>query len=883
MIGFLLQFAAIILLVRTPEALTFDTFAHAHNRTVLDTQLEGLIETSVEWLEVRAVQLDYPALSQYANQLQRVLRPSCKQCTDYFEAVSVVRSLGKAVKQILTDDKDEVLYPALRRSYLAAVWILQRSRLFAWQATQLNSNVLSTLFRMYLHHTNRAKGRTVSFHHISKCGGTTMCQLAASNRCSNPSMDQERNCVLDSRLDGPLWMVAHDITQQGAFPNTTVGKLDATAAPIPWVNMTAAQRELAKNFSVEPPLPMWLMYACPYTPIGRPNTCHSRTQQARVTRSTFLANERTLSKSSGAAQVCHQFTNVIILRQPVPHVVSLLAEAKFRYVRQLAIWHNVTSWQPPAWDISWWERLGPALVGNYATRTLVGRESFCRSAGNMSSADLTQGVKALLGFDMVMTLDRAKDIDLLVSAMLGWPARKFSSQPASRVREVAPRQIWGGFGAAGGSSSSSSSALDWRPVGSDEDLRQYSSALQHPPHLAAEGAGGAAAGLQAGNSSSSSSSSSGSSSSSSASNVVSRNINSSSSSRSGYSNAGGGNSSGAHLSTGSSLTGDRSSASTSSSKSSSSSSSSTVQATAKETSPVLGTVKPSRMLLMHRKTHQRPSAGAAAAAAVAAAQLSHAGGAVTGLLGKLQQPRLLLPFVLQQQQRQDMPAAESAAVDEGDYSDDDDDSKGLSDEEFALAASKMYAPRSAAPAPLPPAPPAVPKEVVEADAAVALVARVWLERRVQLAGFQSIAAAGKQLPQRPAVAYMQQRDQHGAHLVRVTLPQGSSESRSSPQQEVWHAFPRHAFAFTAADLARLERLTSLDAQLVQTADLLLDLDTAWLQSLLHSHHYRKRMKGVAATFTACGFSGMMPLTDAVQEHVLQPEALLQKSSSSWIS
>jgi hypothetical protein len=39
----------------------------------------------------------------------------------------------------------------------------------------------------------------VSFHHISKCGGTTMCQLAASNRCSNPSMDQERNCVLDSR------------------------------------------------------------------------------------------------------------------------------------------------------------------------------------------------------------------------------------------------------------------------------------------------------------------------------------------------------------------------------------------------------------------------------------------------------------------------------------------------------------------------------------------------------------------------------------------------------------------------------------------------------------------------------------------------------------
>jgi hypothetical protein len=130
---------------------------------------------------------------------------------------------------------------------------------------------------------------------------------------------------------------------------------------------------------------------------------------------------------------------------------------------------------------------------------------------------------------------------------------------------------------------------------------------------------------------------------------------------------------------------------------------------------------------------------------------------------------------------------------------------------------------------------------------------------------------------------MQQQDKHGAHLVRVTLPQGWNESRTNAQQEVWHAFPRHAFAFTAADMARLEQLTTLDAQLVQTADLLMDLDTAWLQSLLHSHHYRKRMKSVATTYTACGFSGMMPLTDTVQDHVFQPEGLLQKSSSSWIS
>jgi hypothetical protein len=558
-------------------------------------------------------------------------------------------------------------------------------------------------------------------------------------------------------------------------------------------------------------------------------------------------------------QVCHQFTNAIILRQPVPHAVSLLAEVKFRYVRQLAIWHNITSWQPPAWDISWWERLGPALVGNYATRTLVGRESFCRSAANMSSADLAQAVNALMGFDMVMTLDRAKDIDLLVSTMLGWPARKFSSQPASRVREVTPTQSWGGLGVEGDSMSSSSSELAWPPIGSSEDLRQYSIILPHaqklPAAIAGVAAAGAAAAMRSRNSSSSPSSSD------------SFGSHISSTGSTGTSTSSSAHSSSVHINDASNVHGMHSSSSSSSVQSAGASSE---------------TVRPSRMLLMHRKTHQRPSASAAAVAA--AAHISNAAGAVSGLFAQLHQPRVLT--VLQPHQQQ-QPAADSAAVDEGDYSeddDDDDDGGSLSDEEFALAAARMYAPHSvASSSPSPPPPPALPKEIVEADAAVALVTRVWLERQVQLAGFPSVTAAGSQLPPRPDVAYMQQQDQHGALLVRVSLPPGLNESRSNSLQEVWHAFPRHGFAFTAADMERLEQLTALDSQLVQTADLLLDLDTAWLQSLLHSHHYRKRMKSVATTYTACGFAGMMPLTDTVQDHVFQPEGLLQKSSSSWIS
>jgi hypothetical protein len=137
-----------------------------------------------------------------------------------------------------------------------------------------------------------------------------------------------------------------------------------------------------------------------------------------------------------SAQVCPQFTNVIILRKPVPHVVSLLAEVRYRYNRQLRTLLGVRSWQPPGWNLPWWEEFGPALVGSYATRTLAGRNAFCERADALRESHAAAALDALMGFDVVATLNRPDDIDLTVSALLGWPARKFSSQPAFRVRSM---------------------------------------------------------------------------------------------------------------------------------------------------------------------------------------------------------------------------------------------------------------------------------------------------------------------------------------------------------------------------------------------------------------------------------------------------------------
>lgn len=99
-------------------------------------------------------------------------------------------------------------------------------------------------------------------------------------------------------------MVAHDVSKDGATTNSTYGRLDTTASGNPMANMTWRERfNISQQYAKEPLLPMWLMYQCPYSPIGKTFNCPARGRQAQENRSTFLANERTLSMVHGSSQV----------------------------------------------------------------------------------------------------------------------------------------------------------------------------------------------------------------------------------------------------------------------------------------------------------------------------------------------------------------------------------------------------------------------------------------------------------------------------------------------------------------------------------------------------------------------------------------------------
>lgn len=135
-----------------------------------------------------------------------------------------------------------------------------------------------------------------------------------------------------------------------------------------------------------------------------------------------------------------------------------------------------------------------------------------------------------------------------------------------------------------------------------------------------------------------------------------------------------------------------------------------------------------------------------------------------------------------------------------------------------------------------------------------LVTTTWQERQSALLG-ASDPDSLKTITGKPIVEHMGQRSEHGAHLVKVTFMNEAEQQVT----EVWHSFPRHTFAFLAADVAHLEQLTRLDAQLYETASLMFDLDAVWLQAMMASPHYRKKLRAVAATYTSCGFAGMMPV------------------------
>jgi hypothetical protein len=246
-------------------------------------------------------------------------------------------------------------------------------------------------------HVRQAAGRQIEFTHVSKCGGTSICKLAAAAGCRNPHTSQADNCMLPMFHDYPVWTRV-----------LTVQHMNQSYELAPFCAVTCPGYALGVH--------------------GPDLGCHERALALRgkADEVDFYAQERQLpggSADPAAAGVCPQLVSVISLRPPVEHATSHMLQVLDAYQD----WTNrfnslLRTWMMPA-DLAFWQRLAPAVLDNYYVRTLLGQTWMCLPFGAVDASHARHAVAKLLAFDLVLDLAQARpQQDALLRLGLGWNA-----------------------------------------------------------------------------------------------------------------------------------------------------------------------------------------------------------------------------------------------------------------------------------------------------------------------------------------------------------------------------------------------------------------------------------------------------------------------------
>eukprot|EP00775_Hariotina_reticulata_P002572 gene2572-2874_t len=373
--------------------------------------LQNVLEVCYSILERHS--LDNAAMQQFTDQLLQVLQ---QDCCDYFTALPLVKGLTDSLHEVLDLQLPLQLIPVVRRSYVSAMWLLQRSKFYKWNTKYMSRALAQGLYRLYEAHADSSAGRPISYHHISKSGGTSLCQLAGANRCKGPIMTKSVNCLLDTGMDGPVWALKHDSlkvnnipdppdpqpppppppppprpprpprppkvprgqrlrpeVKQGAdfdpmdlylddapdddFDDDDDDRFEAAAAAVDADLDVDADGNPFPNPAPRPLAPLsqfeWFMYACPKLVRDKQEYgCDTRQETAAAKAATFFANEHTLS-------VVHSTPQEALATRHCTALLELTVEAS------------------QAADLSWWQQWAPAVVSSYSARTLLGPRAFC--------------------------------------------------------------------------------------------------------------------------------------------------------------------------------------------------------------------------------------------------------------------------------------------------------------------------------------------------------------------------------------------------------------------------------------------------------------------------------------------------------------------------
>eukprot|EP00877_Chromochloris_zofingiensis_P013176 jgi/Chrzof1/8111/UNPLg00156.t1 len=289
-------------------------------------------------------------------------------------------------------DRQALGFPLIRRLALGSLWQARVHSQHVWNddLDTLYKGILLRLYHLHLDST-RLRGQ-IEFMHVSKAGGTSMCAVAQKNKCINPHFDEDGNCMIPAFRDGPKWTVAHDI--HVLVTNTTV--------------------------RMEP----LCSYQCPHWGSDAPNpkaTCRARKAVLSNLNWNFYSNEFALhggTANPADAKACEDLVNVIVLREPQSHTLSLMKE-----ILKLYEWYSGgqgVAWQFPANDLSAWRHIAPAAVDNFTLRWLLGRTAFCVPVEGLNDVHLHFGKLKLLSMDVILLLGNDRLNTQVLKWGLGW-------------------------------------------------------------------------------------------------------------------------------------------------------------------------------------------------------------------------------------------------------------------------------------------------------------------------------------------------------------------------------------------------------------------------------------------------------------------------------
>ena len=260
------------------------------------------------------------------------------------------------------------------------------------------------------------------FIHLSKSGGTGLCELAKLNGCSRAAAGQSTfsgNCADKHLYDGPWWM-----------PSDVIGRLSPPGL------RTFAERS----------------FQIPHTSYARWRDCHRRGRRvpamaaaaggpmSREARKHLLAAPPTFFAVEGAvpgAQRCAGTAELLLLRDPLRRLSS--------FGRELMRWGLLP--QPYAAcdkllvgapgarrrlaceevkravcsNFSLMSRVAPPVYDNQMTRALLGHSVYALPAGGVTREHYLIARERLRSVDVLLRL--GSDMDAALSARLGWSTR----------------------------------------------------------------------------------------------------------------------------------------------------------------------------------------------------------------------------------------------------------------------------------------------------------------------------------------------------------------------------------------------------------------------------------------------------------------------------